>query len=348
MAFNQAEFEKFLGTLGKKYGEETFSIPKVEIIPSTSIGLNILTGVRGIPRGRIMEFYGPEHGGKTTIALASIAEANRRGQRAFFADVECALDKSWAAKLGVDWNLTTYVRAPSGEKAFDIICELVQSGYFALGVVDSVAALLSEVELESSMEDTKDRVGGYVAKIMSCGLRKLNSLVAPHNCGVIFINQVRDAIGTMYGDPESTPGGRALKFYSSIRIRVNKFTGADKVYKIGDIQVGHRCSIKLKKNKLGAPDSRDAEFDLYYSSGIDTISEMVEWAHRLKIAVKRGDSLTYKDQKLDVAAFKLRLRDEEDFRNAFLEEIYSNARNTGEAMDDEPVTKEDLQKKGLL
>lgn len=328
-------FAKFLEFLEKKHGKNLLTIPDVDIIPSTSLGINILTGVGGIPRGRICEFYGPEAGGKTTIALSSIAEANRLGKRCFFADIEAALDKTWASQLGVNWDLTTYIRPPSGEKAFDIINECVQSGFFSLGVVDSVAALVSATELEKDLGDTKDRVAGFTAKIMASGLRKLNSLAATHNVGVIFINQVRDNIGVIYGDKETTPGGRALKFYSSIRLRVNKFTARDKVYCKGDIQIGHRCSVKIKKNKLGAPDSREAEFDLYYTSGIDTQSEIVDWAHYLAIIKKRGESITYQDQKYSVVDFKLKIQEDPEFKKTLLDSIHKKSRDTKEIVEDD-------------
>lgn len=270
----------------------------------------------------------------TTIALDIIANANRLGKRCFFIDVEAALDKSWAKRIGVDWNLTTYIRPPSGEKVFDILVELTKSNFYSLGVVDSVAALVSETELSKDLGDTKDRVAGFTAKIMSSGLRKITPLLATHNVGVIFINQVRDNIGVLYGDKESTPGGRALKFYASIRIRVNKFTAKDKVFKQGDIQIGHRCSIKLKKNKLGAPDSRDAEFNLYYDSGIDQENEIIEWAHTLGILHKRGESLTYLEKKFTVKDFTDLLKQDKDFRGELSDLLYKNSRKTGEVEED--------------
>jgi recombination protein RecA len=334
-------FEKLLAHIGKTYGNDILTIPKVQVIPHTSIGLNILTGICGIPQGRVMEFYGPEHGGKTTIALLAIAEANRLGLRCFYIDIECALDKTWAAKLGVDWDKTLYVRPPSGEKVFDIMQDLVESGLFSLGVADSVAAIVSEKELENALEDTKNQVGGFRAKIMACGLRKLVPALTANSVGMIFINQIIDKIGQTYGDKEETPGGRALKFYSSIRLRVNKSTAKKNVYTRGDIQIGHLCSIKIKKNKLGAPDSRDAEFNLYYDFGIDTITEIIDWAHKLKLLVKYGDNITYNEKKYTIEEFN-KLLLEDDFRKSLVTKIYENSRgDSTKTVDDDPIELEE-------
>lgn len=340
------EFDKFLSGLTKKYGEDLLTIPKVTVVSHPSIGINVLTGIQGLPLGRIMEFFGPEHGGKTTIALLAIAAANREGKRCFYCDLEAALDKDWAVKLGVDWNLTTYFRPPNGEVAFDIIQQLAESKFYSLGVVDSVAAIVSEVEITKDLGDTKDRVGGFSAKIMSSGLRKLVPVLGKNNLGVIFINQVRDNIGVMYGDKESTPGGRALKFYASMRLRVNKLNAKDKVYMRGNIQIGHVCSVTIRKNKHGAPDKRGAEFNLYYDFGIDTITEIINWAHDLNLLKKRGDIITYQEVKFTVAEFNEKLLDD-TFREELVQSIYANSRGDAEGTIEETDEQETLEEEGL-
>lgn len=340
MSAKMNDFDKLINDIENTYGKGTASVPTdVEVIPHPSVGFNVLVGIHGVPLGKILEFYGPEHGGKTMMALLAIVNANKEGKRCAFIDLEAALDKTWAAKLGVNWELTTYIRPPSGEKAFDIMAKLVQSGFFSLIVFDSVAAIVSEVELKSEIEDTKDRVGGYAAKIMGAGLRKLVKLLTDHKVAAIFINQVRDKLGTMYGETETTPGGRALKFYASIRIRVNKLTKKDAVYIEHGIQIGHKCNIRLKKNKLGAPDARTAEFDLYYETGIDQISEIIDWLHILNLASKRGDTITYENNKYTLAAFASKLVSDESFKLEMINKIYQNSRGSStETVEDEPIT----------
>jgi recombination protein RecA len=316
----------FLKKLGKQYGDSVFSIPKVDSIPAVSLGLNILTGIGGAPRGRILEFYGPESGGKTTIALNYIAQANKMGLRCMYVDLEAALDLNWARKLGVDFSKTDYVRPPNGEIGFDIMVEAAKTGLYGLIVMDSVAALVSEAEMNAdSISDTKDRVGGYVAKLMNVGLRKLQATITPTNTAVIFINQVRDAIGVMYGDPETTPGGKALKFYASVRIRVSKLTKKDTIKMSGDIQIGHRVRCTIKKNKVGAPDSRPAEFDLYYESGIDQLDEIIDWGHNLQVFNKRGETITFNEQRISVDDFIKKLTSDQDFKNMVITEIMSKS-----------------------
>ena len=339
---------KFLAGLTKRFGDDILKTPKLEVIPSTSLGLNILTQIGGTPRGRIMEFFGPEHGGKTTIALDYIANANKAGIRCMYIDLENALDPKWAKKLGVNFELTDYIRVSSGEQAFDIMTEAIKSSLYGLIVFDSVAALAAEAELNAdSISDTKDRVGGFIAKLMSAGLRKINGLNGPdNNTGIIFINQVRDKIGVMYGDPEDTPGGRALKFYASVRIRVSKITKKDTIKNVGDIQVGHRVRLAIKKNKLGAPDSRQAEFDLYYEKGIDQTEEILDWGHSLDIFKKRGETITYNDGKISETDFRNMLITNQAFHDEIVAKIMAKAHTplteTEVATDEEKQEKEEL------
>ena len=344
---SQKEFDAFLNKIKKTYGEETLEVPSVDVITHPSLGFNILSGIQGVPLGRIMEFYGPEGGGKTTLSLLAIAAANRAGKRCFFIDIESALDKFWAEKLGVNWELTTYIRTrlKGSEEAFEIMYDLVKSNYFSLGVVDSVASMVSAVEMDQDLVANEKQVGGFRAKMMAAGLRKLVPLLTEHNVGVIFINQVIAKPGQMYGDPEETPGGKALKFYSSVRMRVNKLTGKDAVYVENGIQIGHKCNVKIKKNKLGAPDSRTVEFDLYYDTGIDQLSEIIDWLHTLKLAVKRGDYITYEENKYTLVAFAEKIMSDQAFKDMLLTKIYTNARGsvTGTVEDESIVLDENLE-----
>ena len=257
------------------------------VIPSSSMNLNMLLGCGGAPSGRILELFGPEGGAKTFLSLDFAINCQKMGKNVCFVDAEHALDIFWAKKLGLSESMLTWLSPESGEEAFDMIERAVCSGQYGLIILDSVAELTPTEELEGKLIDVKNRMG-LVAKMMSVGLRKLTSCVSKMNTTVIFVNQVRDNIGTIYGNPEVTPGGRALKFYSSIRLRVNKaskFEGKLGYYgskgdavKADDIIIGQEINIAVEKNKMAAPVFHKAEFYMHYNTGIDKDKELMSIA----------------------------------------------------------------------
>lgn len=280
----------------------------VEVIPTGSMSLDLALGVGGVPRGRIIELYGPESSGKTTVALHIVAEAQKMGGEAAFIDVEHALDPKYAKALGVDIDNLLVSQPDSGEQALEIAEQLVRSGAIDVLVVDSVAAMTTKAEIDGEMGDSHV---GQLARLMSQAMRKLTSIVAKTGCVAIFINQIREKIGVMYGNPETTPGGRALKFYATIRMDVRK----GEVIKDNKMPIGNRMKVKIVKNKV-APPFRECEFDNIYGQGISRIGEVMDLAVELDIIKKSGSWFSYEGQKLgqgrDNAMQKL--KDDENFR----------------------------------
>lgn len=282
------------------------------VIPSSSIGLNMLLGCGGAPSGRIIELFGPEGGGKTRISLDFAVNCQKMGKSVCFIDVEQALDIFWAKKIGIDEDKFVWLRPDNGDIAFNMLDKAICSSQFGLVILDSVAALSSQEEMDGNIEDVKNRVGGFVAKMMSVGLRKITTVAAKTATSIIFINQVRDNIGVTYGPKEVTPGGRALKFYSSIRLRVNKvgkFVGKQGYYeskadatKSEDVIIGQEINISVEKNKMAAPVFQKAEFYMHYNSGVDRDKELLSIATEIGIMEKkRGEEIyTYKGQDIDI------------------------------------------------
>ena len=263
---------------------------QVDAIPTGSMGLDLALGIGGVPKGRIVELYGPESSGKTTVALHIIAEAQKKGGEGAFVDVEHALDPQYAAALGVDVDNLLVSQPDSGEQALEIMEALVRSGAVDVVVLDSVAALTTKAEIDGNMGDSNV---GQLARLMSQAMRKLTPLLSKTNCVAIFINQIREKIGVMYGNPETTPGGRALKFYASFIIDVRK----GEAIKNGTELIGSRTKIKIKKNKV-APPFKECEFDIIFGKGISRTGEVLDLAVELDVIKKSGAWFSYDGQKL--------------------------------------------------
>ena len=262
----------------------------VEAIPTGSLALDAALGIGGVPKGRIIEIYGPESSGKTTLALHILAEAQKRGGEVAFVDAEHALDPVYASALGVDIDNLLVSQPDTGEQALEITDALVRSGAVDAVVVDSVAALVPKQEIEGEMGDT---FVGLQARLMSQALRKLAGTINKTNCVVIFINQLRMKIGVMYGNPETTPGGRALKFYSSVRLDVRR----TEQLKAGGEVIGNRVRVKVVKNKV-APPFKEAEFDIMYGQGVSRLGEILDLGSKLDIVQKSGAWFNYGDVRL--------------------------------------------------
>lgn len=262
----------------------------VESIHTGSLTIDLALGIGGIPKGRIIEIYGPESSGKTTVALHCVAEAQKAGGTAAFIDVEHALDPIYARKLGVDIDSLLVSQPDSGEQALEIAEALVRSGAIDIIVIDSVAALVTKAEIEGEMGDSHV---GQLARLMSQALRKLTGALAKTDCAAIFINQLREKIGVMYGNPETTTGGRALKFYSSVRIDVRK---GDQIKEGGEV-IGNRTKVKIVKNKV-APPFKSAEFDIMYGEGISHVGELVDVGVETNVIKKSGAWFYYGETRL--------------------------------------------------
>ncbi len=262
----------------------------VEHIPTGSLSLDAALGIGGIPRGRIVEMYGPESSGKTTVALHCVAEAQKRGGTAAFIDVEHALDPIYAAKLGVDIDSLLVSQPDTGEQALEIAEALIRSGAIEIVVIDSVAALVPRAEIEGEMGDSHV---GLHARLMSQALRKLAGALSKANCAAIFINQLREKVGVMYGNPEVTTGGRALKFYASVRIEIRRV----ETIKVGGESIGNRTKAKVVKNKV-APPFKEAQFDIMYGEGISRTGEIVDLGVETEVLKRSGAWFYYGEMRL--------------------------------------------------
>ena len=288
--------ETAIAKIEKDYGKGTIMrlgddiSVNVEALSTGSLSLDLALGIGGVPRGRIVEIYGPEASGKTTLALHVVASAQKNGGDAAYIDVEHALEPAYARALGVDIDSMLISQPDTGEQALDIAESLVRSGAIDVVVVDSVAALIPRVELEGEVGDT---VVGALARLMSQAMRRLAGAISKNNCTVIFINQLRQKIGVMYGNPETTPGGLALKYYASVRIDVRRI----ETLKNGGEMIGNRTRAKVVKNKV-APPFREAEFDIMYGEGISKVGEIIDLGVKLEIIDKAGAWYTCNGQRI--------------------------------------------------
>ncbi|MGB0683166.1 MAG: recombinase RecA [Magnetovibrionaceae bacterium] len=324
--------EAAVGQIERAFGKGSImkmgqrEVVDVEVISTGSLNLDIALGIGGLPRGRIIEIYGPESSGKTTLALHAVAEAQKVGGACAYVDAEHALDPGYARKLGVDIDELLISQPDAGEQALEIADTLVRSGAIDVLVIDSVAALVPRAELEGEMGDTHV---GLQARLMSQALRKLTSSVARSNTLIIFINQIRMKIGVMFGNPETTTGGNALKFYSSIRMEIRRI-GA---LKDRDEVVGNQTRVKVVKNKL-APPFKQVEFDIMYGEGVSKMGELLDLGIKAGIVEKSGSWFSYDSQRIGQGRenAKTFLRENPDMANAIEQKIRANAGLVSDAM----------------
>ena len=317
-----------LDKLDKTYGKGTVmkmgdkAIEEVETISSGSLGIDLALGVGGYPKGRIIEIYGPESSGKTTLTLHAIAEAQKAGGIAAFIDAEHAFDRNYAEKLGVDIENLIISQPDNGEQALEIAENLIRSGAIDIVVIDSVAALTPKSEIEGEMGDSKM---GLHARLMSQALRKLTGTISKTHCTVFFINQLREKIGVMFGNPETTTGGNALKFYASVRLDIRRSTQI----KDGENVIGNRTKVKVVKNKV-APPFKTAEFDIMYGEGVSKTGEILDLAVEFEIVKKAGSWFSYGDTKLGQGrdAVKALIKDNPELADELEEKIKAKIKET--------------------
>ncbi len=328
--------EAALGKIEKEYGKGTVmrlgdpaAQMNVETIPTGSLSLDIALGLGGIPKGRIVEIYGPESSGKTTVTLHMIAEVQKRGGIAGFIDAEHALDPVYAKNIGVDID-NLYISQPdNGEQALEITETMVRSGAVDIIVIDSVAALVPKAEIDGDMGDSHV---GLQARLMSQALRKLTGIVSKSNCTVVFINQLREKVGVMFGNPETTTGGRALKFYASVRLDVRRI----EALKQGGEVIGNRTRVKVVKNKI-APPFKEAEFDIMFGEGISTVGDIVDLAASIDVISKSGAWYAYNGNKIGQGRenTKQYLKDHPELRDEIEQKVRAHFGLSGDGRKDE-------------
>lgn len=317
-----------LEKMDKTYGKGTVmkmgdnAVEEVEVIPSGSLGLDIALGVGGYPKGRVIEIYGPESSGKTTLTMHAIAEAQKQGGIAAFIDAEHAFDAAYAKKLGIDVENLIISQPDNGEQALEITDNLIRSGAIDIVVIDSVAALTPKAEIEGEMGDSKM---GLHARLMSQALRKLTATISRTKCTVIFINQLREKIGVVFGNPETTTGGNALKFYASVRLDIRR-SGAP--IKTGEDAVGNRVKVKVVKNKV-APPFKNTEFDIMYGEGISKAGEILDLGVDYDVVKKSGSWFSYGETRLGQGrdAVKDLLKDNPELQEELAEKITEAIKN---------------------
>ena len=313
LAINQIDRQFGKGAI-MRMGDDHVSISD-NIIPTGCLSLDQALGAGGIPKGRVVEIYGPESSGKTTLALHIIAESQKKGGNALYIDAEHAVDPSYAEKIGVDLNRLHFSQPDHGEQALEIMDNMLRSGALDVIVVDSVAALVPRAEIEGEMGDSHV---GLQARLMSQAMRKLTGTVARAGTAVIFINQIREKIGIVYGNPETTPGGRALKFYSSVRMEIRRVT----TIKDGQNSLGNRTRVKVVKNKV-APPFKQAEFDIMYNEGISYLGDILDLAEKADIIEKMGSWYSYGETKIGQGRENAKsfLSENEDVRNEVVSKV---------------------------